>query len=66
MDRGGSNMANIKIGEIKGIELLKNSKNKLSSHLPEVGRGCGAHGDKKYNRSKAKKVASKEIDRGDF
>lgn len=58
-------MSKIKLGGIKGIDLLKNSKDKLSTHLPEVGRGCGAHGDKKYNRSKTKKIASKEIDRGD-
>ena len=58
-------MAKIKLGEVKGVDLLKNSKDKLSTHLPEVGRGCGAHGDKKYNRSKAKRIASKEMDRGD-
>jgi|GEM_PF-5878897 len=58
-------MAKIKLGEVKGVDLLKNSKDKLSTHIPEVGRGCGAHGDKKYNRSKAKRIASREIDRGD-
>jgi hypothetical protein len=59
-------MAKMKIGRVKGIDLLKSSKNKLGTHLPEVSRGCGTHGDKKYNRRKAKKFASKEIDRGNF
>ncbi len=58
-------MAKIKLGNVKGIDLLKASKNKLSTHMPEVGRGCGAHGDKKYNRAKAKRIASRDDDRSD-
>lgn len=58
-------MAKIKLGSVKGIDLLKSSKDKLSTHMPEVGRGCGAHGEKKYNRAKAKRIASRDNDGGD-
>ena len=47
---------------------LIHSANKLNRSMPEVFRGCGKIGDKKYNRKKEKRVAQKEMqsNMGDF
>jgi hypothetical protein len=41
---------------IKGIDLLINSSDKMSTHIPAVRTGCGAHKSiKKYTRKEKHK-----------
>lgn len=44
----------VKLGTLKGNDMLLNSKNKLNKSMPEVSRGCGAHKSKKQYTRKAK------------
>ena len=46
---------------LSGKKALINSANKLNRSMPEVSRGCGVVGDKKYNRKKEKRVVQKEM-----
>ncbi|KAB3531543.1 hypothetical protein [Alkaliphilus serpentinus] len=47
---------------LSGKAAFINSANKLNKSMPEISRGCGAMGDKKYNRNKNKKAIRREIE----
>ena len=46
---------------LDGKKALIHSANKLNRSMPEVSRGCGVVGDKKYNRKKDKRVVQREV-----
>lgn len=46
---------NVKVGKIKGVDIVMNSSNKMNRSMPEVSTGCGSHGKKKYSRKKKHK-----------
>ncbi|WP_026478004.1 hypothetical protein [Alkaliphilus transvaalensis] len=47
--------------KLNGNEAFIKSANKLNKSMPEVSRGCGVIGDKKFNRKKSKRAIQKEI-----
>ncbi|AOT72626.1 hypothetical protein [Geosporobacter ferrireducens] len=50
----------IVLGTIKAVDLLKNSSNKLGTHVATVRTGTGAHQNKKtYTRKNEKSVIEK-------
>ena len=46
---------------LDGTKALIHSANKLNRSMPEVARGCGAIGDKKYNRKKEKRAVQRDL-----
>ena len=48
---------------ISGRELMQNSANKESSHMPHVRTGCGFHEAKKYTKNDRRKG---KIDKRDY